>query len=704
MPAGDKQLKPIDLRWFIFHRGPLIAVAGLIVFALLTPLLLWQASPTYRAESQLMVTPVKQPTLQGRDQDAIPGDLRDYMRTLSNRILGYNTLLSAIERLPESDRPSFLKHDADPQKNVYRLMSRLEASEVPGTYLLQLSIEAGSPNHLGTTLNAVADAFLEQLGREQELKYARRLAYLNEERDRIVAQIETGRRELVQLAESAGQSAFLHKTYDTHLEKLKLLQEAYWVIETDRVEKQRTLDTVMLENEKLGALDLSSVAEKRVADNFGINRMEQWTYESLQELRSTIDGLTAENPERQYVEMRMEAMEDYLASYKTMVHSNTVDMLDEERHLEMDQTLIKAQAAAEAAARAAGHLKEEQSRAEHEASDISSVIFNAQEMLFNIEQLQTRLAALDSHIDDTQLQAKAPLPMHVDREAHNPEAPFASNTKKLLILAFALSFGFIGFICFLFDFLDNRIRTRSDIERLIGGAIPESIPRGCTAAPEVIRAYRRLAARLHREKKPDLGSVYCITGTAEQVGTTTVTRQLAGCFAEQGARAVVVDLNRSEPSGGSAETDSWPAAIWHDPDLDIDLLDALRLPASALCAARLVELLDELRAQYEWVLVDCAPMRTDETAQIAVQQADASIMVVMEDRSIYGHLLSTKQLLELYQVPAMTALLVGARPQEGTWLFNTMQSALNMISELHSRLQRCRSRAVMKARACREDA
>ena len=97
---SDMKVKPIDIKWFALHRGPLIAGGGLVLFALLTPLLMMQAQPTYTAEAQLMVTPVKQPTLQGREQDAIPGDLRDYMRTLSKRITSYDTLQHALENLP----------------------------------------------------------------------------------------------------------------------------------------------------------------------------------------------------------------------------------------------------------------------------------------------------------------------------------------------------------------------------------------------------------------------------------------------------------------------------------------------------------------------------------------------------------------------------------------------------------------------------
>lgn len=712
MASSGVQLKPLDIMRFLLHRGPLILVLGCLLFIGIMPLLLTRVQPKYRAETHLMLTPVKQPTLQGRDRDAIPGDLRDYMRTLSMRIMSYNILHKALESLPKNEWPIFLKKDDSMTRNVFRLMGRMEARELPGTYLLEISIEAGDPKGLGLAINAVTETYLRQLEKEQERQYARRLSYLTEERDRIMRNITEQREKLVALADKAGQRAFLHKAYEAHLNKLQLLQKYYWEAEADRLDKQSELDKILMQNKEIEALSLDPFADRRVADNFGINRMEQWTYEKLQELRSSIDGLTPSNPERQYVEMRMQAMEEYLRGYKANVRSNTVIMLTAERFHQMEADRIQAESSARAAQLAVHSLREQKLAAEQEASAISDVIFSAQELIFNIDQLQTRLAALDSRIDDDQIQAKAPLPVHVDRKAVTPESPYETNQKKLMAIAFIFSFGFVGAVCVLFDLLDNRVRSRQEVEKLLGGMIPEPVPlvsHEDICMDLVVQdhpshpaagALRKLAVRLYPEKHRNGAKVFCLSGTEDTCGVSTICSNLAACIKAYDERVLVVELNMSRPSSFwssySMQNNTEKALsdlkdvqnmIFHHEASGIDVLPAGRHHDEIMPVSHLRMLLDQVLDQYDWVLLDCAPLLDDDLAQFSAQQADGVLIVAKEDQSYYQRLASAKKLLEYYQVPAMTVVLNGARREPGEWLFASIQSSLFLMSWLHRKIQ-----------------
>lgn len=691
----------------------MILAIGLVLFILSAPVLLTRVSPSYRAETHLMLLPLKQPSIQGRDRDAIPGDLRDYMRTLSNRITSYNILAQALDNIPADQRPDFLHPDDPVAKNVFRLMGRIRAQEISGTYLLTVSIEGGDPTGLDVVLNTLTDTFLKQLHEEQEEKYSRQFSYLEEERERILHKVDDQRAQLVVLADAAGQRAFLHKAYDAHLNRLSLLQKSYWDVETDRIQKQRDLKTIESQNTNLALLSLKPAANRKVSENFGINQMERWTYENLQDLRSTIDGLTPENRERRYVETRMGSMQEYLTEYRGNVQSNTLVMLVKERDFLLSQDLIKAQAAAQAAAEASTLLLSEKVQAEQQASDISGIIFSAQQIVFNIDQLQTRLAALDSRLDDNQLQAKAPLPIHIDRKAQPPGMPFESNQKKLIVLAFMLSFGFVGAFCFLFDLLDNRIRSRQDIERLIKGTIPEPLPLIEEATPEnwanamrcdlTQRAailYRQLAVRLYPEQEQHHSKIFCLSGTEEQVGTSTLAANLAECFSAYGNRVLLLELNQKSPAPFWTAPDSTHSIravlapdsnikelAFHDEIRGIDVLPAGQNRNEILPITGLTNVLKQARKQYDWVLLDCAPFLDDDMARFAAQQSDGILLTVKEDLSSYGRLCSTKNLLESYEVPAMTVVLTGARRNPGEWLGTTVQSALSLLTFLHKKLQ-----------------
>ena len=709
------RLKPFDVIRFVLHRGPLILILGMLIFVLFLPLLLSQVSPGYRAETFLMVTPLKQPTLQGRERDVIPGDLKDYMRTLTQRITSYNIVQEALTQLPSAEWPSFLKSDDSIARNIFRVMRRIEAREIPGTYLLEVSLEAASPDELGPLLNAVSSAFLSRLEKEQEQQYARRLQYLSEERTNIISRINVQRARLINLSEQAGQKAFLHQAYDAHLAKLNLLQNYFWQAEARRVEDQAALDKARLQRANISKLSLQPFAEQEVADNFGINRMEQWTYEKLQELRSSIDGLTPSNHERQYVEMRMEALQEYLTVYKSEVRTNTLIRLKDLELYELDKNLVTAESTSQSAAIAVDYLNTQLSQARIEASRISEIIFNAQEIMFHIEQLQSRLAALDSRIDDNQIQAKAPLPVHIDRKAFSPENPFETNKSKMILFAFVLAFGFVGALCLFFDLLDARIRSRHEIEKAVGGAIPTSVPLIDPLQTEdafafiqansnhpAAQAIRALAVRLMPEKKQRNSTVFCIASTQPCAGTSTCAAALAASLAAFDERVLLIELNTTDPSPrlsalnarlSSVDLLSGNAGDLHDavvpfPGASFDALPSAACAANSLPISHLVDLLQEARKHYAWVLLDCAPLLDYECTQFAAQQADATLLIVREDESIYADLCDAIALLRHYHVPALSVLLNGARPPSGRWLPQTIQTTLSFITTLHRQISR----------------
>jgi succinoglycan biosynthesis transport protein ExoP len=189
------------------------------------------------------------------------------------------------------------------------------------------------PHGLAPMLNAVLDAFVTKLRRELEQQNERRLAYLREERDQIVGASKPNasaswpsrpacrtRRSCTRATPctcpSWSRSSACTGRPRRCVPARGRLPARAWPIGTT-----------------LQQLSLQAYADERVADNFGINRIEQWTYEQLQSLRSTIDGLTTNNEDRTYVEMRMEAMNEYLAPTRSEVNDTTIRILKDKRSL-----------------------------------------------------------------------------------------------------------------------------------------------------------------------------------------------------------------------------------------------------------------------------------------------------------------------------------------------------------------------------------
>jgi hypothetical protein len=177
----------------------------------------------------------------------------------------------------------------------------LVIQEVPRSHLINLKLESDEPRFLGDAVNAVVDGFIGRLHLERERQNEKRIEYLQSERARVVERIEHEHRRLLVHAEGMANRAFLHENYTVHLNKVDQIQKLFLEADAERIARQAALAKAHSDRSTIQKLSLQPYADERVADNFGINRIEQYTYEQLQQMRVTVDGLTPGNQDRKYV-------------------------------------------------------------------------------------------------------------------------------------------------------------------------------------------------------------------------------------------------------------------------------------------------------------------------------------------------------------------------------------------------------------------
>ena len=710
-----KKSKPFHIVGFALRRGSLIFLLGGLLCLVLLPFLLQRASPIYETDAMLLLDPAKEPTLTGRERDAIPGSIADYMRTLVNRINSYDVLAEALSRLDPEDFPAFLNPDHPLERNVYRLMSRIRVRDVFRTYLISLTIAADKPEGLGPVLNEIMVVFVEKIQAEQERQYERRLSYLKDEREKLLVRLDDERTDLLALAEGMDQKAFLHETYSLHVYKQDMIQRLFWEAEGKHSEMRALLEKALADREAIRKLDLQPFADERVADNFGINRIEQWTYEQVQGLRASIDGLTPENPDRIYVEDRMRAMNAFLEGYKQQVNEETIRNIQKKLEYELDLDVIKARSAYEAAKANADNLKVLLGQATTEAAETSEAIYRASEILFAMEQLRNRLAALNNRIDDAEMEAKAPVRLDIDKWAVSPVESARTNTKTLGMMALALSFGSVFGFIFMFDFLDNRLRDPAEVTKGLGGPGPapiwhvglEELESGNVAeasletprAPAVM-AMRSLAVRLEREREQYGAKIFVLTGLNPECGVSSLALNLAHILRFGCQRVLVIDGNLLRPgmsrleSGlkeapglwellSVVEVNDWKTAVQHEARRRIDVITAGKPGPMIPNRARFLTLLANVTGEYDIILLDVAPLLEDEFSGFAAMHADATLLVGREDVSLFRDLRQSIDLLVQAEVPAVSAVLNFVRPKRAEQIRVILQHQMQFVSRVH---------------------
>jgi succinoglycan biosynthesis transport protein ExoP len=263
----------------------------------------------------------------------------------------------------------------------------------------------------------------------------------------------------------------------------------------------------------------------------------------------------------------------------------------------------------------------------------------------------------------TRLLSAAALPAHPS----SPELRFA----LLMMLAAGLLVGIgAGLIAELFD---QSVKNADDLEAKVGVAAISSIPtiskrmmrqmppaerhpsgylvgRPMSAFTESLRVLRTVIVY----SKLDLSSkVVAVTSALPDEGKTTISMCLARVAAMSGQKVCVVDCDLRKQSINDVidiETDvgilqvlageaPWRSAIVKDPNSDAHVLPIAAsgfTPRDVFGSDAMGNLIEELRAHYDLVILDCAPILAVAETRIVVGRADTTVLIARAGRTAIG--------------------------------------------------------------------
>jgi succinoglycan biosynthesis transport protein ExoP len=267
------------------------------------------------------------------------------------------------------------------------------------------------------------------------------------------------------------------------------------------------------------------------------------------------------------------------------------------------------------------------------------------------------------NISDARLMAYASL----------PRAPSSPRLRIAIALAVAiglmLGFG-AGVIA---EILDQSVKNADELEAKVGYPAIASIPtiskrmmrqmppadrhpsgylvgRPMSAFTEALRVLRTVIVY----SKLDFSvKVVAITSALPDEGKTTISVCLARVAAMSGQRVCVVDCDLRKQSINDVidiESDvgilqvlageaPWRAAIVRDPNSDAHILPVATsgfTPRDVFGSEAMERLVSELRAHYDLVILDCAPILAVAETRVLVKHADSVVIVARAGRSHVG--------------------------------------------------------------------
>jgi non-specific protein-tyrosine kinase len=248
--------------------------------------------------------------------------------------------------------------------------------------------------------------------------------------------------------------------------------------------------------------------------------------------------------------------------------------------------------------------------------------------------------------------------IRVVEPASLPTAPIGPNKSLTILLAAAIGMLLALGAAFLLDYLDDTIKTPEDVQAATHLATLGVIARieGETAAEKLVtfsqpkspnaEAYRILRTNLLFSAVDNPPRTLLVTSSSPSEGKSTTLANLGVVMAQQGQRVVLVDSDLRRPTlhrlFQAPNATGLTSALLHEQPSAVPFLQPTKVenlsllttgplppnPAELLGSARFGELLRDLQAHADVILLDSPPALAVTDAPVLARQVDGVLLVV----------------------------------------------------------------------------
>ncbi len=246
--------------------------------------------------------------------------------------------------------------------------------------------------------------------------------------------------------------------------------------------------------------------------------------------------------------------------------------------------------------------------------------------------------------------------------AFAPNEPTKPNKKLIIVLAFIVSFIFAVVVSFVFDALNDTIKTKNDVEgklaqRMLGLLPNVPMPKKSVFSihaylddnyrrfAESVRTFRTslLLTQLERDNK-----VIAVTSSSPGEGKTTTSANLAISLAQMG-KVLLIDADLRKPSIAKRfeipifhpglsnliiGTEQYSECVYVDEKSGVSVMPSGQIPGNPLellSSGRFNDVLEVLKTKYDHIIIDTPPTQAVSDALVISQSADSVIYVVKSD-------------------------------------------------------------------------
>jgi capsular exopolysaccharide synthesis family protein len=634
---------------FLKKRGWVIAVAA--VTGLLIGLLLNHIQPKlYTAQANLEVaadisSQFRLEQVQGMSEDVDDSEKLDTeLEVLRSRTLAYETIKALhLESNPgfaplQGGRPWDLSNPAHRQSLIATFRGGLNVSRLGHTSIIQISVTSNRPELASLIANTLIDRYIEHSFRENYEATEKISTWLSSQLNGLKENLEKSQSRILDLQKDLGVNS-LDPSHSIIIANLEELNKQFADAKVDRLLKESRLQQIRgsspdVIDATLGTLDPGLAASKQrlsqlKSEYTSLSQTYGPSYLRVKSLKAQIDELERNVSQQEgalvaRVQKEFEAAQNNEAGLR-----NALDKQEQEAY-----------------GKGAKAMQYELAHRDYETN----------RLLYDGLQQRLQEAGIMSSLHSTAI--------HVVDSAETPLNP--SHPRTRFNKAAGTGVGFLIGLCIalILEALDTNLKTMSDIEQALQLPLLAAIPSvkieelqparfkewaaqpGSSAWSRVAEALRGMRTSILLSSPGAPPKVVMFTSTRPAEGKSSVASLTAIAFALNGSRVLLIDADLRRPSihllfrmgkglglssvlSGKATSQE---AIVEWPDLpNVHILPSgpvPPLPSELLGSAEMETLLMEMRAKYDFIILDTPPVLTVTDASVLGRLCDASLIIL----------------------------------------------------------------------------
>ena len=709
----------IDLRKYfdVILRRRWTVISVTLIAAALSLIISFVTRPVYKASGTVMIE--KEPNiLSFEDIFQIETFRDDYFQTQYKLLQSRNLAERTIERLKLWEKKEFsggkevtadeLKNPVFRRKLVDKFLDRLEVKPIRMTRLVEVSFKTGDPVLASDSVNALFDSFIDM---NIEAKYEtteQATEFLSQQINDLKKEISQKEQEL----QNYGQEkdiVILSEKETTVLDKLGEINKALTEAQIERVRKESYYNGI-----KNASLDFIPEA----MNNPLIQRLREEYLKLSREYAKMQEKFQPEYPEMLRLKAELDSARGLL--------KNETQRLVQAAYSDYQSALKKEFSLRELF----DQQKEEAFRLNSNAILYNSLKIELENKKNLLESLLKRQSETGV---SARLKGLRTSNIRVIDRADIPLRPHSPKKFRNLLLALFLGlFGGLG-LALVMEYLDNTIKSAEDVERYSGlptlGVVPvfdqdailnghyyayrsgeeegdqkkkkrkqEKItgvatePRSIELisyfAPEstFAESYRSLRTALLLSGPLSSLKSLIITSPLPNEGKSVTISNLAVSLAQMEKKVLLIDADLRRPKQHRIFSLKNHDGLSNYLTIGLDLKDLIKRtivpslylinsgpippnPAELLSSGRMQTLLEKLKKDFDFVLVDTPPILSVTDSQILGKMVDGLVLVVQADRTPKEALRQTREIVDLLQLKTFGAVINALSLDNGSYYY-----------------------------------